>query len=199
MCSRKYTLHGFEKMAGRRAARKYGISGCLPASHLEKEFWEEMSRGGGKKEMVEYGINIDGSAFSSSVNDPLGASNWNLNKLKQLPRSMFRLLENKIPGLTDPMLYIGMLFSMFAWHVEDHYLYRLEDLIMVRTLVGIKRIEDKAKRHTTFTKRHPGLLKKSQLVLQAVQRGGRRDNFLISRQCIRLRTSFRECCIGSLR
>lgn len=27
-------------------------------------------------------------------------------------------------GVTDPMLYIGMLFSMFAWHVEDHYLYR---------------------------------------------------------------------------
>ncbi|XP_019184182.1 PREDICTED: lysine-specific demethylase JMJ706-like [Ipomoea nil] len=119
---RKYTLDGFEKMAGRKTARKYGISGCLPASHLEKQFWEEMSRGG-KKEMVEYGINIDGTAFSSSVNDPLGASNWNLNKLKQLPRSMFRLLENNIPGLTDPMLYIGMLFSMFAWHVEDHYLY----------------------------------------------------------------------------
>lgn len=79
MCSRKYTLDGFEKLAGRRAARKYGISGCLPASYLEKQFWEEMSGGGGKKEMVEYGINIDGSAFSSSVNDPLGASNWNLN------------------------------------------------------------------------------------------------------------------------
>jgi|AraCvinosormetaG_1042628.scaffolds.fasta_scaffold05010_4 hypothetical protein len=27
-------------------------------------------------------------------------------------------------GVTEPMLYIGMLFSMFAWHVEDHYLYR---------------------------------------------------------------------------
>ena len=33
-----------------------------------------------------------------------------------------------LQGVTDPMLYIGMLFSMFAWHVEDHYLYRYEFL-----------------------------------------------------------------------
>ena len=34
-------------------------------------------------------------------------------------------LSGSLQGVTDPMLYIGMLFSMFAWHVEDHYLYRL--------------------------------------------------------------------------
>ena len=33
---------------------------------------------------------------------------------------------NLFQGVTDPMLYIGMLFSVFAWHVEDHYLYRYD-------------------------------------------------------------------------
>ncbi|KAJ0883721.1 putative [histone H3]-lysine-36 demethylase [Helianthus annuus] len=28
-------------------------------------------------------------------------------------------------GVTEPMFYIGMLFSMFAWHVEDHYLHSI--------------------------------------------------------------------------
>ncbi|GFZ15963.1 transcription factor jumonji (jmj) family protein [Actinidia rufa] len=45
--------------------------------------------------------------------------------LPRLSKSTLRLLETAIPGVTDPMLYIGMLFSMFAWHVEDHYLYSI--------------------------------------------------------------------------
>ncbi|KAF2600951.1 hypothetical protein F2Q68_00010979, partial [Brassica cretica] len=46
-------------------------------------------------------------------------------KVSTLPKSILRLLETSIPGVTEPMLYIGMLFSMFAWHVEDHYLYSI--------------------------------------------------------------------------
>ncbi|GAV73199.1 JmjC domain-containing protein/JmjN domain-containing protein/zf-C5HC2 domain-containing protein [Cephalotus follicularis] len=123
MSGRNYTFRDFEKMANKVFARKYCSSGCLPATYLEKEFWHEISCG--KTESVEYACDVDGTAFSSSPNDPLGSSKWNLKKLPRLSKSILRLLETAIPGVTDPMLYIGMVFSMFAWHVEDHYLYSI--------------------------------------------------------------------------
>jgi JmjC domain, hydroxylase len=45
-----------------------------------------------------------------------------------LPRdgeSVLRVLDMDIPGVTSPMLYLGMLFATFAWHVEDHYMYSI--------------------------------------------------------------------------
>lgn len=123
MSGRNYTFRDYEKMANKVFARRYCSSGCLPATFLEKEFWHEIACG--KTETVEYACDVDGSAFSSSPNDELGKSKWNLKKLSRLSRSVLRLLETAIPGVTDPMLYIGMLFSMFAWHVEDHFLYSI--------------------------------------------------------------------------
>ncbi|KAK2662666.1 hypothetical protein Ddye_001240 [Dipteronia dyeriana] len=123
MSGRNYTFRDFEKMANKVFARRYCSAGCLPATYLEKEFWYEIASG--KTETVEYACDVDGSAFSSSSSDPLGNSKWNLKKLSRLPKSILRLLDTAIPGVTDPMLYIGMLFSMFAWHVEDHYLYSI--------------------------------------------------------------------------
>ena len=37
--------------------------------------------------------------------------------------SALRLLGAEVPGVNSPMLYIGMLFASFCWHVEDNYLY----------------------------------------------------------------------------
>ena len=45
--------------------------------------------------------------------------------LPRLNDSTLRLLKGEVPGITTPMLYIGMLFATFAWHVEDHYLYSI--------------------------------------------------------------------------
>ncbi|KAL4281159.1 hypothetical protein GQ457_03G020910 [Hibiscus cannabinus] len=123
MSGRNYTFRDFEKMANKVFSRRYYSTCCLPATYLEKEFWHEIACG--KMESVEYACDVEGSAFSSSSSDPLGTSKWNLKKLSRLPKSTLRLLETAIPGVSDPMLYIGMLFSMFAWHVEDHYLYSI--------------------------------------------------------------------------
>ncbi|KAM6556613.1 hypothetical protein CsatB_003632 [Cannabis sativa] len=123
MSGRNYTFRDFEKMANKVFSRRYYSSGSLPASYLEKEFWHEIACG--KTETVEYACDVDGSAFSASPSDQLGNSKWNLKRLSRLSKSVLRLLERAIPGVTDPMLYIGMLFSMFAWHVEDHYLYSI--------------------------------------------------------------------------
>ncbi|XP_056174515.1 lysine-specific demethylase JMJ13 isoform X3 [Syzygium oleosum] len=123
MSGRNYSFREFEKMANKVFSRRYQSVGCLPATYMEKEFWQEIACG--KTETVEYACDVDGSAFSSSDTDPLGSSKWNLKNLSRLPKSVLRLLETAIPGVTDPMLYIGMLFSMFAWHVEDHYLYSI--------------------------------------------------------------------------
>ncbi|XP_076933023.1 lysine-specific demethylase JMJ13-like [Bidens hawaiensis] len=123
MSGRNYTFHDYEKLANKVFARRYYSTGCLPVSYMEKEFWHEIACG--KTESVEYACDVDGSAFSSSPTDQLASSKWNLKKVSRLSRSTLRLLETTIPGVTEPMLYIGMLFSMFAWHVEDHYLYSM--------------------------------------------------------------------------
>nr|GEX86455.1 hypothetical protein [Tanacetum cinerariifolium] len=101
MSGRNYTFRDYEKMANKVFARRYYSAGCLPATYVEKEFWHEIACG--KTESVEYAC----------------------DKVSRLSRSTLRLLERTIPGVTEPMLYIGMLFSMFAWHVEDHYLYSM--------------------------------------------------------------------------
>ncbi|KAJ4759083.1 Lysine-specific demethylase [Rhynchospora pubera] len=123
MNGRKYTFRDFEKMANKEFTRRYSSTCSLPEKYIEEEFWNEICSG--KTQSVEYACDIDGSAFSSSLLDQLANSKWNLKTLSRLPKSTLRHTSAAIPGVTDPMLYIGMLFSMFAWHVEDHYLYSI--------------------------------------------------------------------------
>jgi len=52
-------------------------------------------------------------------------SQWNLRVFARLSKGLLRHLPDDIPGVTDPMLYIGMRFSTFCWHTEDNWLYSI--------------------------------------------------------------------------
>ncbi|CAK9174844.1 unnamed protein product [Ilex paraguariensis] len=73
-----------------------------------------------------------GSSVSNEMEGTAGwklsNSPWNLQVISRSPGSLTRFMPDDIPGVTSPMIYIGMLFSWFAWHVEDHELHSLNFL-----------------------------------------------------------------------
>jgi len=96
---------------------------------VEREFWRLVESPSEEVE-VEYGADIHstthGSGFPTIEKDPLDAYStdlWNLNVLPLHPESLFRNIKSDISGMTVPWLYVGMCFSTFCWHNEDHYGY----------------------------------------------------------------------------
>ncbi|CAA2991256.1 probable lysine-specific demethylase ELF6 [Olea europaea subsp. europaea] len=68
---------------------------------------------------------LEGTAGWKLSNSP-----WNLQVIARSAGSLTRFMPDDIPGVTSPMVYVGMLFSWFAWHVEDHELHSLNFLHM---------------------------------------------------------------------
>ncbi|KAL8288940.1 hypothetical protein RB597_000835 [Gaeumannomyces tritici] len=96
---------------------------------VEREFWRLV---GSRDETVEveYGADIHctthGSGFPTAEknpDDPYSNDPWNLNLLPLHPESLFRYIKSDISGMTVPWVYVGMIFSTFCWHNEDHYSY----------------------------------------------------------------------------
>ncbi|OAE27077.1 hypothetical protein AXG93_1440s1330 [Marchantia polymorpha subsp. ruderalis] len=63
-----------------------------------------------------------------SAGGKLANSAWNMRNVARSHGSLLRYMPDEVPGVTSPMVYIGMLFSWFAWHVEDHELHSLNYL-----------------------------------------------------------------------
>ena len=96
---------------------------------VETEFWRLVADLEETVE-VEYGADIHctthGSGFPTLEKNPLSpyaADPWNLNILPLHPESLFRHINSDISGMTVPWVYVGMIFSTFCWHNEDHYAY----------------------------------------------------------------------------
>lgn len=104
---------------------------------IEGEYWRIVEKSADEVE-VHYGADLETATFSSgfpmachlseSQPDPYVSSGWNLNNLARLPGSVLSFEKADISGVVVPWLYIGMCFSSFCWHVEDHHLYSLNYL-----------------------------------------------------------------------
>ncbi|KAF7727360.1 hypothetical protein EC973_007603 [Apophysomyces ossiformis] len=95
----------------------------------EDEFWRLVENPHETCE-VEYGADLHstqhGSGFSAVHRqgaNGLPEDPWNLNNIPVLPRSLFQHIKADISGMMVPWLYVGMCFSAFCWHNEDHYTY----------------------------------------------------------------------------
>jgi len=96
---------------------------------VEQEFWRLVTDLEETVE-VEYGADIHctthGSGFPTiekHPRNPYSTDFWNLNLLPLHPDSLFRHIKSDISGMTVPWVYVGMIFSTFCWHNEDHYAY----------------------------------------------------------------------------
>lgn len=135
-----YSLAEFQKKANdwktayfrSQNAKVHGqeISSVTEAD-VEKEFWRLVQDVNDTVE-IEYGADIHssthGSAFPTlekNPKDPYSADPWNLNIMPLLEDSLLRYIKTDISGMTVPWLYVGMCFSTFCWHNEDHYTYSI--------------------------------------------------------------------------
>lgn len=108
--------------------------GDLPSpEELEVEFWNIVERG---EEPVEvyYGADLNtgtvGSGFprAGESDNPYATHKWNVNNFPKLTgehESLLNHVNEAIQGVIVPWLYIGMCFSAFCWHVEDHMFYSI--------------------------------------------------------------------------
>ena len=106
------------------------IKGEVSCREVEKEFWSLLASIDSQIE-VHYGADLHssyhGSGFPCDVNDCEASkhsyieSGWNLNNIAYLEGCVLKHVPGDVSGLKKPWLYVGMCFSTFCWHVEDHW------------------------------------------------------------------------------
>ncbi|KAG0198705.1 hypothetical protein BGX28_007881 [Mortierella sp. GBA30] len=105
--------------------------GRVSEDAVEREFWRLVENTYETVE-VEYGADLHstqhGSGFPTLERNPgdkYAAHPANLNNIPFLPESLFSHIKSDISGIMVPWLYVGMCFSTFCWHNEDHYTYSI--------------------------------------------------------------------------
>uniref|UniRef100_A0A3B4T6N1 [histone H3]-trimethyl-L-lysine(4) demethylase n=1 Tax=Seriola dumerili TaxID=41447 RepID=A0A3B4T6N1_SERDU len=137
---RDYSLRAFGQMADAFKSDYFNMPvHMVPTELVEKEFWRLV--GAIDEDVtVEYGADIASKEFGSGFPIPNGKlkvspadekylkCGWNLNNLAMMNPSVLTHVTADICGMTLPWLYVGMCFSSFCWHIEDHWSYSINYL-----------------------------------------------------------------------
>ncbi|XP_015442070.1 lysine-specific demethylase 5D isoform X1 [Pteropus alecto] len=142
--TQEYTLQSFGEMADSFKADYFNMPvHMVPTELVEKEFWRLVSSIE-EDVTVEYGADIHSKEFGSGfpvasskgnlspeeevIQMEYATSGWNLNVMPVLDRSVLCHINADISGMKVPWLYVGMVFSAFCWHIEDHWSYSINYL-----------------------------------------------------------------------
>ncbi|VDM04757.1 unnamed protein product [Schistocephalus solidus] len=136
---------GFRKSANSYSLQSFGVYaddfkskyfGKPSHVEVESEFWRLISDAECDVS-VEYGadlnVSVCGSGFPISPTSRYNIkqyanSPWNLNNFAMNERSALRYLPTDISGMKVPWCYVGMVFSCFCWHTEDHWSFSINYL-----------------------------------------------------------------------
>ncbi|XP_070358975.1 lysine-specific demethylase 5C isoform X18 [Equus asinus] len=115
------------------------VMAMVPTELVEKEFWR-LVNSIEEDVTVEYGADIHSKEFGSGFpisdskrhltpeEEEYATSGWNLNVMPVLEQSVLCHINADISGMKVPWLYVGMVFSAFCWHIEDHWSYSINYL-----------------------------------------------------------------------
>uniref|UniRef100_A0AAR2JSN8 [histone H3]-trimethyl-L-lysine(4) demethylase n=1 Tax=Pygocentrus nattereri TaxID=42514 RepID=A0AAR2JSN8_PYGNA len=137
---REYTLQSFGEMADHFKSDYFNMPvHMVPTELVEKEFWRLVCSIE-EDVIVEYGADIsskdvgsgfpvrDGKRRLIGDEEDYANSGWNLNNMPVLEQSVLAHINADISGMKVPWLYVGMCFSSFCWHIEDHWSYSINYL-----------------------------------------------------------------------
>ncbi|XP_075709612.1 lysine-specific demethylase 5B isoform X4 [Rhinoderma darwinii] len=138
--ARDYTLRMFGEMADNFKSDYFNMPvHMVPTELVEKEFWRLVSTIE-EDVTVEYGADIASKEFGSGFpvrdgrirvkqeDEQYLDCGWNLNNMPVMEASVLAHITADICGMKLPWLYVGMCFSSFCWHIEDHWSYSINYL-----------------------------------------------------------------------
>lgn len=121
------SLAEFEAKANKFKTDFFKGKANVTYEEIQDEYWRIVETANNKEPMsVEYGSDLDTETYGSGFPNRgvYARSGWNLCNFPKLGDSVLKHLRD-ISGINVPWFYVGMLFSSFCWHNEDHYAYSI--------------------------------------------------------------------------